>query len=142
MRKMSLISFFTFIVVSCLSVTILSAKQSPEEAAQQAAESWLRLVDSGKYAESWSEAAQFFKEKVTKPEWQNALQSARTPLGGVDSRKLRGATYTKTLPKAPDGEYVVIQYDTSFLKKKAAIETITPMKDKDGQWRVSGYFIK
>ncbi|MEJ2473814.1 MAG: DUF4019 domain-containing protein [Desulfobacterales bacterium] len=26
--------------------------------------------------------------------------------------------------------------------KTAAVETITPMLDKDGQWRVSGYYIK
>ncbi|MDL1980609.1 MAG: DUF4019 domain-containing protein [Deltaproteobacteria bacterium] len=27
-------------------------------------------------------------------------------------------------------------------KKKSAIETVTPMMEKDGQWRVSGYFIR
>jgi len=29
-----------------------------------------------------------------------------------------------------------------FANKKAAVETVTPMKDTDGQWRVSGYFIR
>jgi hypothetical protein len=47
-----------------------------------------------------------------------------------------------TLPGVPDGEYVVVQFDTSFEKKKTAIETVTPMKEPDGRWRVSGYFIK
>lgn len=47
-----------------------------------------------------------------------------------------------SLPGAPDGKYVVIQYDTSFENKKAAVETVTPMLDKDGKWRVSGYYIK
>ncbi len=47
-----------------------------------------------------------------------------------------------SLPGAPDGEYVVISYETSFTNKKSAIETVTPMLDKDGKWRVSGYFIK
>jgi hypothetical protein len=42
----------------------------------------------------------------------------------------------------PDGEYVVIQFETSFENKKSAIETVTPMLDQDGKWRVSGYFIK
>jgi hypothetical protein len=36
----------------------------------------------------------------------------------------------------------VIQFDTSFKNKKSAIETVTAMLDKDGKWRVSGYFIK
>jgi hypothetical protein len=66
----------------------------------------------------------------------------RDPLGKVLSRALKSATYTTTLPGAPDGQYVVIQYDTAFEHKKSAVETITSMLDKDGTWRVSGYFIK
>ena len=47
-----------------------------------------------------------------------------------------------SIPGAPDGEYVVIQFKTSFENKKSGIETVTPMLDKDGKWRVSGYYIK
>jgi hypothetical protein len=47
-----------------------------------------------------------------------------------------------SLAGAPDGEYVVIQYETSFENKKSSIETVTPMLDKDGKWRVSGYYVK
>ena len=55
-----------------------------------------------------------------------------------------GATVcaSEALPGAPDGEYVVIQYESSFEHKQSAIETVTPMLDTDGKWRVSGYFIK
>ena len=141
MKKISLCLIWVTTAASCLSMT-LGAKQTVEQVAQQAAESWLALVDSGKYAESWDEASQLFKQKVTKPQWQSAIQSARSPLGKIVSRKLLSANYTQTLPGAPDGEYVVIQYQSSFENKKSAVETITPMKDKDGQWRVSGYFIK
>lgn len=52
------------------------------------------------------------------------------------------AKYMTSLPGAPDGEYVVIQYKSSFENKKAAVETVTPMRDKYGAWRISGYFIK
>jgi hypothetical protein len=58
------------------------------------------------------------------------------------SRTLKSASYAKSLPGAPDGEYVVIQFDATFEKKQSAIETVTPMKEPDGRWRVSGYFIK
>ena len=51
------------------------------------------------------------------------------------------STYTTSLPGAPDGEYVVLQYESEFQRKKYAIETVTPMLD-DGQWRVSGYYIR
>jgi hypothetical protein len=32
--------------------------------------------------------------------------------------------------------------ETSFANKKSAIETVTPMLDKNGKWRVSGHFVK
>jgi hypothetical protein len=66
----------------------------------------------------------------------------RKPLGKTLSRKITSAKYTTTLPGAPDGEYVVIQYQTSFKNKLSAVETVTPMLDKNGDWRVSGYYIK
>lgn len=118
------------------------AQQKPEQLAQQSAESWLALTDAGNYAESWEQASQLFKAAVTKQQWQSALESVRTPLGKLLSRKLKSATFSKTLPGAPDGQYVVIQYDSSFENKQSAVETITPMLEKDGKWRVSGYFIK
>jgi hypothetical protein len=62
--------------------------------------------------------------------------------GETVSRTMKTTRYTTTLPGAPDGEYVVIQFDSSFTNKKTAVETITPMLDKDGVWRVSGYYIK
>lgn len=116
--------------------------QASEQLAQQSSESWLTLVDSGKYAESWDEAAQFFKAAVTKDQWQAMLHATRDPLGKLVSRTVKSANYTKTLPGAPDGEYVVIQYDTYFEHKQSAVETVVPMLDKDGKWRISGYFIK
>jgi hypothetical protein len=116
--------------------------QKPEELAQKSAEAWLGLTDSGKFAESWDEAAAGFKAVVTKDQWIDALKKARTPLGALQSRKLKSATYAKNPPGAPAGEYVIIQYDTNFENKNSSVETITPMLDKDGKWRVSGYYIK
>jgi hypothetical protein len=132
--------FLTFITLPQAATAQLT--QKPEELAQKSAEAWLALADAGKYAETWDEAAAYFKNAITKERWVNAMKSTRAPLGAVRARKLKSATYTKTLPGVPDGEYVVIQYDTSFENKESAVETITPMLDKDGKWRVSGYFIK
>jgi hypothetical protein len=120
----------------------VQAQQKPEQLAQQSADAWLALVDSGRYAESWQEASELFKAHVTKAQWQDALRATRDPLGKILSRKLKSATYKTAMPGAPDGEYVVIQYESSFEHKQSAVETVTPMLDKDGKWRVSGYYIK
>ena len=105
-------------------------------------EKWLSLIDGEKYGESWKEAAEFFRNAVKQGQWEQSMQSMRKPLGRLISRQVKSKTYSTSLPGAPDGEYVVIQFETSFEKKKSAVETVTPMMQKDGQWRVSGYFIK
>lgn len=110
--------------------------------AERAAAEWLALTDNAKYAESWQTAAAVFKAAIAQAQWEQALRSARSPLGALKSRKIKTATFTRTLPGAPEGEYVVIQYETVFENKASAIETVTPMLEKDGSWRVSGYYIK
>jgi hypothetical protein len=128
----------TFVLIS----SALTVAQNNTQAAQQAAQSWLRFVDSGDYSQSWVEASSLFKAAVTEQDWVRKVKAVRQPLGALISRKLKSATPITQLPGAPDGQYVVIQYDTSFANKKSAVETVTPMLDKDGQWRVSGYFIR
>ena len=87
-------------------------------------------------------AAEFFGKAVTKDKWIQDLQAIRAPLGKVKSREATSIVFKTSLPGAPDGQYVVIQYKTTFENKGDAVETVTPMKDKDGQWRVSGYYVK
>ena len=113
-----------------------------EQTAIVAAEQWLALVDAANYAASWQTAAAYFKGAVTQEQLHQSLQAGRTPLDKTIFRGLITKTYQTALPGAPDGEYVVIQYQTAFQNKKEAIETITPMLDKDGEWRVAGYYIK
>ena len=110
--------------------------------AQSAAKSWLALTDAAEYSKSWEQAATFFQSSVSKSNWQNAIQNVRSPLGGLKSRTIKSATFARSLPGAPAGEYVVIQYETQFEHQPNAIETVTPMVEKDGSWKVSGYYIK
>jgi len=126
-----------------LSVCVVLAVESDKvKVALSSAEIWVTLVDEGRYADSWSEAAGYFKGAVKQEKWQETLQAVRKPLGKVISREVKSKSYQTSLPGAPDGEYVVIRFETSFENKKSAVETVTPMMDKDGKWRVSGYFIK
>jgi hypothetical protein len=115
--------------------------EAPEKAAQSAALTWLALVDAGNYAQSWNAASLLFRQNVSQAQWQAAAASARNPLGALKSRQLLSATFARTLPGAPDGEYVIVQFTASFEHKAAAVETVTPMRDGDGAWHVSGYFI-
>jgi len=113
-----------------------------DQPAIDAANAWLALVDAGKYGDSWTSAAALFKNAVTKEQWTAQAKAARQPLGALVSRKVSTRTAATSLPGAPDGHYVVIQYESIFANKKSAVETVTPMLEPDGTWHVSGYFIK
>lgn len=119
-----------------------AAETDPTQQAQAAAKAWLALVDAEQYGQSWDKAALLFRSAVMRTEWERAAKATRSPLGALKSRTLKSATFTRSLPGAPDGEYVVIQFDSQFEHKASAVETVTPMRDKDGIWRVSGYYIK
>lgn len=111
------------------------------DSAVTTAKQWLALVDAESYGKSWQEAAPLFKEAVKKGQWSQMAAAARKPFGKVESRDLVSAKHTSSLPGAPDGEYVVIQFKVKFANKRDSVETIVPMK-VDGVWRISGYFIK
>lgn len=113
-----------------------------EDAAVKAATSWLALVDEGRYGDSWEEAAALFRGAVPKEQWERQLEAVRGPLGAIGERRVLSAERTTSLPGAPDGDYVVIQFRSSFEHKDQAVETVTPTLEGDGVWRVSGYYIR
>jgi hypothetical protein len=123
-------------------ITALAFNSQKEAAALSAAKKWLALIDSEKYAESWKEADELFRNTVQPQLWVESMKGVRKPLGKLISRKVKRKIYKTSLPGAPDGEYVVIQFKTSFENMKAAEETVTPKMDNDGVWRISGYYIK
>jgi len=117
-------------------------RSAPEKAAVAAANAWLKLVDEGKYQESWQETAGFFRAAVPQTDWTKQMKAVRAPLGALQGRTAQATQYLTSLPGAPDGEYVVVIYRASYEKKGTATETVTPMREADGSWRVSGYFVK
>jgi len=129
------------LVCAALACVAWSADK-PEDAAQTSAEAWLKLLDGGSYHASWEQAAKIFKGAVAKEQWAQAAAGVRAPLGKVVSRKVKSRQYTEKAPGAPDGKYVVIQFETVFEHKAEAVETVTPMLDPDGAWRVSGYYVR
>jgi serine/threonine protein kinase/tetratricopeptide (TPR) repeat protein len=111
-------------------------------AAVEPAQTWLQGIDNGNYAPSWTNAAAYFQSAMTSEKWVEAVQQVRKPLGPLVSRKVKSAQEMTSLPGAPDGRYIVMQFETSFANKKSAIETVTFMLEKDGQWKSCGYYIK
>ena len=119
-----------------------AAPSNEEQAARKAAEQWLALIDAGDYDASWEAAASFFKKNVSKEQWHGQAGKVRGMTGKFESRTFAASQRRRSLPGAPDGDYVVIQFRAKFANKAEAVETVTPMRETDGSWRVSGYFIR
>lgn len=103
---------------------------------------WLQLVDNARYDQSWQRTASVFRKAMTEDQWLQLAASARTPLGPLISRHLKSTEHLNTLPGAPGGPHIVMQFQARFVQKESAIETVTFTREPDGEWRVSGYFIK
>lgn len=130
------------VLLSIILVQQASATDSKTAQAIKASEDFLLLVDTSQYSQSWDSASSFFKSQVSKENWVKQISGLRPAFGKVIDRQILGIQNVTELPGAPDGEYMVIQYNTSFEDKRKAVETITPMLDTDGKWHVSGYYIQ
>jgi hypothetical protein len=127
------------LALCCLAV---HAEDTFAQGATAAAETWLGHVDAGDYAGSWREASAYVQGAITEQAWVASLTRVRTPMGPLLSRQLTQVQHTTSVPGAPDGDYVVIQFDTRFEHKQAAVETVTFMQEKKGEWKAAGYYIK
>jgi len=127
---------FTLLILMGFSSAIAASDEQTNSAY-----SWLKLIDAGSYEESWGLSASAFQKQLTSAQWSQALSQARKPLGEVQSREVSSATETNALPGAPDGEYIVFTFSSSFENKQSATETLTLIKESDA-WRPVGYFIR
>ncbi len=130
------------LLAALVSLTVYAGEAETIDSARSETLDWLALADNGEYASSWDSAAALFRNAVAKDDWVQQIGAVRGPIGALKSREAASATFSTTLPGAPDGEYVVFQFNASFANKATAVETVTAMKDPDGKWRVAGYFIR
>jgi hypothetical protein len=134
-------TLFCAIALNIFATSTAVSDDHDEVAAQSAAAAWLALLDTGQYGESWNTASTLFRRAILQAQWPSKGARVRAPLGALRSRRLLSTAFRSTLPGAPDGAYVVIQFASSFEQRSAAVETVTPMKDVDGTWRIAGYYI-
>lgn len=128
----------------CLLLSSLAYSESPIEPgkANSSALAWLSMTDAAQYSQSWEHAGTLVRKTVTKPQWQALLMTTREPMGAVQIREFKAAEATRVLPGAPEGQYMVIQYETQFEQGVMMIETVTITQENGGVWKVIGYFIK
>ena len=122
-------------------IAVSASVSAPDKASVAAAQAWARLLDGQRWSESWKASAASFKLKVPEAGWVSMVQPLRGQLGSVSSRSLKSVQSTTTLPGAPDGDYRIVQFDTTFANKSDAVETVV-LSREGAVWAVSGYFIR
>ena len=128
-----------------LALNAIPASAGDEEDVSQAvaaAQSWLPIVDAGRFGESWDLASVNFQKGITKSAWIQAVGNVRKPIGPVKSRIMMQGVDAPKVARLPEGTAVIIQFATAFDKLAPAIETVTPYREPDGTWKVAGYYIK
>lgn len=119
-----------------------SANRTAEEAAARDVAPWLRQLDRDEFGGAWDGASDYLKLALQRDAFIESLKSVRQALGKTLSRKLASAQYATSMPSAPDGHYVVMQYAVALEHKQSAVETVIAALDSNGTWRVSGYFVR
>ena len=133
-------------VVALLAALIVAlpagAQDARETTVQRAARDWLVLIDRGDYAASWKAAGEKFRTAITAERWASAVTAVREPLGALSQRSILNTNFARTFPGAPEGDYALVVFRTAFAKRTENDETVTLEHERDGQWRVIGYFIR
>ncbi len=132
-----------FIYIIIIGSLVLSggayANEEEAKAGSLAAQKWLEMIDSGNYKQAWSSAHGFLHGTMPEDKWVKETTKARNKLGAVIGRTLTSSKYTTKLPVpgAPEGEYVISTFDTTFKKKGRKLEAVIVAKTDDGIWKVT-----
>jgi hypothetical protein len=129
------------LVVTVMGIASALATVAPaEDEAAASGQKWLALLDDQKYEDSWKQAGSMFRGEVSEEQWVASLKRFRDPLGSLLTRVSARVDFAKTLRGAPDGDYAIIHFTTSFKNKSDVTERLTLVKE-DGRWQVAAYAI-
>lgn len=107
--------------------------------AYRAAVAWLDLIDQGQYEESWDAGAQLMHLAMPREDWTQGLDRVFSQLGGLVQREFKEAQFTDTLPGAPKGAYVILQFHGTYQSARL-VETLTFVQEGEA-WKAGGYFV-
>ena len=129
-------------VLCCVTLSVVRAQDKVDEAGQKAAEEWLALLDTAKYGDSWQKADQSFQSRTTQPQWVERATGLRDSVGPFKSRKLVQADSRTDSSGGAEREFIIVRFESAFEKAPSVSETVFTVKEKDGSWKVTNYFMR
>jgi len=107
-----------------LTAPVGAEPSSPDRLSTQKALSFLELVDQGRYDDAWLSTSTLFQNLNNQDQWQSRQQAIRAGYGALSSRQIHLISYRQTYSLSPDGQYVVVQFESSYTNKADTIETV------------------
>ena len=106
-----------------------------QENLKQLATTWLNLIDTERFVESWQQLGNKLKTKYSETTWPKALRPLLSQAGKIKKRTFRSVGYTDS-----QGETVIVEFESAFANATRARELVT-MSQEDGHWRIVSYSI-
>jgi hypothetical protein len=155
MRKISAL-FLIVLIISFTACKNKDKQKQPENAAQgqlidpaqldqekvkarNVCETWAKVLDSRDFTTAYQQTSQYFKTTVPAADWakfHNSLDS----FGINNKREFLAAEFFQGKAENKIFEYIVCKFNSSFTKKKVAVETISVIREAN-EWKIMGYFI-
>lgn len=128
------------VIIFSLSSSISIANLFPSQAISKA-EQFISLIDKQDYQAAYLSGSELLKLYFTENEW--IIDRARSDklLGHVLKRKLVTVKARDTYPGLPDGQYMVVYYESQTKLKAKAAEVLLVARNFD-RWEVCSYRLK
>lgn len=92
--------------------------------AENQARGFLQQLDQGQSDESWQATSAHFQAINDQARWKIRQQVIRASYGPLLSRAFKNVSYRTSFSLSPDGEYVIVQFRSSYQNKAESIETV------------------
>jgi len=106
-----------------------------------AAESWLPLLDQGKYDEGYDATGNQTKTVTTKETFIKTCAWLRSFVGKVSGRVVALRQFRTKIAGGADGNYVSVFYDSTCGDGVHYVEHVSLELEPSGSWKVVGYHI-
>ena len=132
------------VIITIYLSSLLSFTCSAETFSSQAiaiAETFSATIDAQNYQAAYQSGSKFLHLTAPESQWVSETERTREILGSTQQRKLIAVKSISTYPGLPDGEYMLVFFETKMENKAKAAEVLL-MAQIDGAWKVCSYHLK
>ncbi len=128
-------------IITLLLLNSFGFALSPPSQAIVIAEQFVQLVDENKYVAAYGGASELMHLSFSEADWVAKVKLSKELVGEVIERKLVSVLARETYPHFPDGEYLLVYFESQREYKQKATEILL-LRALAGKWQVCTYRLK